>query len=164
MNRIFWGTLKRFGWSLALVVGILCAASQTMKNNPPGAGQNPRLINTCLITGNVAGLVKFYEQVLGIKAKKSGNDYADFQTGGGVLAIFSATAQEKYIPGSGEAAKNKSVILEFKVAHVDQEYKRLKPIITTWVKLPDNTPWGTRSMYFRDNDGNLVDFYGMLKN
>jgi hypothetical protein len=41
----------------------------------------------------------------------------------GLLAIFSEEAQEKYIPGSTEAAKNKSMVLEFRVADVDQEIK-----------------------------------------
>jgi uncharacterized glyoxalase superfamily protein PhnB len=76
-----------------------------------------------------------------------------------VLAIFSAAAQEKYIPGSAEAAHNKSVILEFQVADVDREYVRLNGLVKTWVKPPTTQPWGTRSIYFRDPDGNLIDFY-----
>ncbi len=54
----------------------------------------------------------------------SGPDYAEFPTSAGVLAIFSAEAQEKYIPGSTETAQNKSVILEFRVANVDGEYRK----------------------------------------
>ena len=57
---------------------------------------NPTLMNTCLITTNVGQLVNFYESVLGIKAQRSGDQYAEFRTGVGVLAIFSAEAQEKY--------------------------------------------------------------------
>ena len=60
----------------------------------------PALISTCVITKDVKGLVAFYEPVLKLKAKWSGEDYAEFATGAGVLAIFSANAQEKYIPGS----------------------------------------------------------------
>jgi uncharacterized glyoxalase superfamily protein PhnB len=80
-----------------------------------------------------------------------------------VLAIFSQEAQQKYIPGSTEEATNKSVILEFKVADVDQEYRRLQSLVKTWVKPPTTQPWGTRSVYFRDPDGNLVDFYVIVK-
>jgi|SRR6516165_1480812 len=119
----------------------------------------PILMNTCLITTNVNRLVNFYEGVLGIEAERSGNQYVEFRTGVGVLAIFSIDAQEKYIPGSADAASNKSVILEFKVIDVDHEYARLQPLITTWVKKPTTQPWGTRSVYFRDPDGNLVNFY-----
>jgi len=119
----------------------------------------PTLINTCLVTANVDNLVKFYESVLQMKAHRTGEEYAEFHTGVGVLAIFSADAQEKYIPGSADAAKNKSAILEFRVTDVDQEYARLQPLVKTWVKPPTTQPWGTRSIYFRDPDGNLVDFY-----
>jgi len=131
--------------------------------NNPQTQPNPILINTCLITTNISRLVNFYENVLGMKARWSGEQYAEFHTGVGVLAISSAEAQEKYIPGSSEAASNRSAILQFKVADVDHEYVRLQPLVTIWVKKPTTQPWGTRSVYFRDPDGNLVDFYMAAK-
>ena len=144
---------------LILVAGVaLMACSMLGANNSQRQG-SPVLINTCLITTNVSRLVNFYENVLGMKARWSGEQYAEFHTGVGVLAIFSAEAQEKYIPGSSEAASNRSAILQFKVADVDHEYVRLQPLVTIWVKKPTTQPWGTRSVYFRDPDGNLVDFY-----
>ena len=94
-----------------------------------------------------------------MRAKWSGKDYAEFETGVGVLAIFSEEAQERYVPGSTKAANNKSIGLEFRVADVDQQYRRLQSAVKTWVKPPTTQPWGTRSIYFRDPDGNLVDFY-----
>jgi uncharacterized glyoxalase superfamily protein PhnB len=154
-------------WPLALMLTLGAAGwsvnPQTTDDIPPAAGRVPTLVNTCLITNNVKRLVEFYEPVLGLKAKMSGEDYAEFPTDGGVLAIFSQEAQQKYIPDSTEAANNKSVILEFKVAHVDQEYRRLQSLVKTWVKPPTTQPWGTRSIYFRDPDGNLVDFYVFVK-
>jgi len=120
---------------------------------------SPTLAHTCLITGDVKRLVDFYEPVLQIKPKWSGNEYAEFTAGSSVLAIFSFAAQEKYIPGSSQAGTNRSLILEFKVPDVDYEYLRLRGIVKTWVKPPTTQPWGTRSIYFRDPDGNLVDFY-----
>ena len=89
--------------------------------------------------------------------------YAEFRTSVGVLAIFDAQAQEKYIPGSAVAQANRSAILEFKVPDVDGEYARLQGIVQTWVKPPTTQPWGTRSIYFRDPDGNLVDFFTPAK-
>jgi catechol 2,3-dioxygenase-like lactoylglutathione lyase family enzyme len=122
-------------------------------------GHIPTLIRTCVISNNVKRLVDFYEPVLNLKAKWSGKDYVEFPTGAGILAIFSADAQQSYIPGSSEAASNKSMVLEFELADVDMEYRRLGKLVKTWVKAPTTQPWGTRSIYFRDPDGNLVDFY-----
>ncbi len=79
--------------------------------------------------------------------------------GSSVLAIFSFAAQQRYIPDATEAAKNRNVILEFRVADADREYQRLQGLVTQWVKPPTTQPWGTRSIYFRDPDGNLVDFF-----
>jgi catechol 2,3-dioxygenase-like lactoylglutathione lyase family enzyme len=143
---------------VAVSAGALVASVQLRAGHAAPA-TSPTLINTCLITANVDYLVSFYESVLQMKAQRTGEDYAEFHTGVGVLAIFSAEAQEKYIPGSADAAKNKSAILEFRVIDVDQEYARLQPSVKTWVKPPTTQPWGTRSIYFRDPDGNLVDFY-----
>jgi catechol 2,3-dioxygenase-like lactoylglutathione lyase family enzyme len=123
----------------------------------------PNLINTCLFTGNVNRLVEFYESILQMKANRADETYASFETGVGVLAIFSLAAQEKYIPGSTEGLKNGTMVLEFKVADVDAEFERLQGLVKVWVKPPTTQPWGSRSIYFRDPDGNLVDFFTIVK-
>lgn len=156
--------MSRFG-AFLVAIGLTAsfAAAPVMAQNSPNeslpTAVAPQLINTCLITPNVNQLVAFYEAVLELKAERSGEDYAEFHTGAGVLAIFSAAAQERYIPGSAEGAANKSAVLEFRVDDVDQEYSRLQSVVKTWVKPPTTQPWGTRSVYFRDPDGNLVDFF-----
>jgi catechol 2,3-dioxygenase-like lactoylglutathione lyase family enzyme len=145
---------------LAVAVAAWPASLRTVDHHPASdATSVPKLMHTCLITKNVNQLIQFYEPILALKAQRSGEDYAEFSTPVGVLAIFSAAAQEKYIPGSAIPASNKSMILEFQVADVDKEYARLQSLVKTWVKPPTTQPWGTRSTYFRDPDGNLVDFY-----
>lgn len=138
---------------------LLAAVSATFTFAQSPSPSAPALINTCLITANVDRLVAFYEPILQLKAIRSGHDYAEFHTTGGVLAIFSAKAQQAYIPNSAEPASNKSLVMEFRVANVDAEYARLRSLVSTWVKPPTTQPWGTRSIYFRDPDGNLVDFF-----
>src|SRR5580704_3402996 len=118
-----------------LVIGLVAAAagwSAKLPNDPTEPSRIPRLVNTCVITNNVKRLVEFYEPILGLKATRSGEDYAEFPSDAGVFAIFSAEAQEKYIPGSTESAKNRSVILEFRVSDVDQEYRRLQSLVKAW--------------------------------
>ena len=148
----------------AIAVAMLLALAAPCLIHPQSTNEGSRreipvLQNTCLISANVRRLVEFYEPILNRKANWSAEDYAEFPTRAGVLAIFSSAAQEKYIPGSAEPGTNRSVILEFKVADVDAEYRRLQPLVKTWVKPPTTQPWGTRSIYLRDPDGNLVDFY-----
>lgn len=150
-------------WSLAigLTLGIagLWATQPVDGHSSSEVSRIPKLMHTCLITENVNQLVQFYEPILRLKAQRSGEDYVEFNTGTGVLALFSAAAQERYIPGSTDAGRNKSAILEFEVADVDAEYARLQSLVKMWVKAPTTQPWGTRSIYFRDPDGNLIDFY-----
>jgi uncharacterized glyoxalase superfamily protein PhnB len=125
--------------------------------------QGPALVYTCLVTNDVKLLTEFYERTLQIKAHVISDIYVEFPTSAGTLAIFDAKAQEKYIPGAVQAGQNRSSILEFNVANVDREYARLQGAVKTWVKSPTTQPWGTRSIYFRDPDGNLVDFFTRVK-
>ena len=136
---------------------------RTGRNAQATDAPRPVLINTCLITGKFTQLVDFYQRVLGIAPRVSNGVYAEFRTDRGVLAIFTAQAQEQYIPGSALPASNKSAILEFKVTNVDEEFARLHKFVKGWVKTPTNQPWGTRSFYFRDPDGNLIDFFAPAK-
>ena len=101
----------------------------------------------------------FYQKVLQAQPHWSGADYVEFRTADAVLALFSFRAQEKYIPGSADPGHNRSAILEFRVNDPDREYVRLRRFVKNWVKPPTTQPWGTRSIYFRDPDGNLVDFF-----
>jgi catechol 2,3-dioxygenase-like lactoylglutathione lyase family enzyme len=146
---------------LCLVTAITVSKPRPNESNfsPAVASTAPTLINTCLITNNVEKLAAFYTQVLKMKPHKVDATYVEFQTDKGVLALFAGAAQDKYIPGSTVAGQNHSVVLEFRVADVGQEYIRLQGIVEQWVKAPTTQPWGTRSIYFRDPDGNLVNFF-----
>jgi uncharacterized glyoxalase superfamily protein PhnB len=151
--------------SLFFAVTVICSDLLKGKPNPEQLNSmaTPVLINTCIITARLSVLVNFYQNVLNTIPQITNGNYAEFRTGTGVLAIFSSAAQEKYIPGSAKPESNKSVIMEFRVTDVDKQFSRLCSFVKNWVKLPANQPWGTRSFYFRDPDGNLVDFYAPLK-
>ena len=142
-----------------LLILFLASGGTLAQPSSAPAAPGPELVHTCLITSDVDRLVAFYQPVLRLTAHRTGLDYAEFRTGAGVLAIFSARAQENYIPGSAIAGNNRGVVLEFRVDNVDREYARLQGLVRVWVKPPTTQPWGTRSIYFRDPDGNLVDFF-----
>jgi len=158
-------------WRIVLIGNLLLANGFALgawraaraRGNTEATTQTRALTHTCLISKNVQRLTEFYERALQMPAHRVSDIYVEFPTSAGTLAIFDADAQEKYIPGSAEAGQNRSAILEFHVDNADEEYARLQGIVRTWVKAPTTQPWGTRSIYFRDPDGNLVDFYTQAK-
>ena len=115
----------------------------------------------CLVTDDVSALVGFYREVLGVNAE--GDDvHAELRTEGAGIAIFSTAGMAGMAPGSMHGAGSGSCILAFQVADVDAEYERLQALGVTFVKLPQTHPWGARSLWFRDPDGNIVDFYAVV--
>ncbi len=115
----------------------------------------------CLVTDHVPALVQFYTQILGCQAE--GDDvHAEFTLDGLGLAIFTRQGMEDMAPDSMKGAGYGSVTIGFEVDDVDKEYERLKALGVTFVKLPATYPWGARSVWFRDPDGNIVDFYSRV--
>ncbi|MFF2726952.1 VOC family protein [Streptomyces sp. NPDC058008] len=112
-----------------------------------------------IITGDVARLVTFYEQVTGVRAVWATEDFAELTTPGATLAIASTRTVPLFAPGSARPAENHSVITEFLVDDVDRVHRNLSAYVTDFVAGPTTMPWGNRSLLFRDPDGNLVNFF-----
>ncbi len=118
-------------------------------------------VSTRIITAGVKRLVDFYETVTGIRLTLYTEDFAELITEAGTLAIGS-TRTLRLFGGDHVAspAENRSAIVEFRVADVDDEYRRLGGLIEgALVQAPTTMPWGNRSLLFRDPDGNLVNFF-----
>ena len=115
----------------------------------------------CLVSERVPELVQFYTEILGCQAE--GDDFhAEFTVGGLSLAIFTRQGMEEMAPGSMQGAGYGNITTGFEVEDVDAEYERLKALGVEIVKLPATYPWGARSVWFRDPDGNIVDFYSRV--
>lgn len=121
-----------------------------------------KLTHSCIITQSIERLQEFYADVLRIEPQAYGEYYVEFPTECGTLSLYSLVAHEQLAPGSARAASNRSVELEFQVDDVDKEYVRLQHMDIEWVKLPTTQSWGGRSIYFRDPDGNLINFYSRV--
>jgi catechol 2,3-dioxygenase-like lactoylglutathione lyase family enzyme len=118
-----------------------------------------RLARTCLIVSDVAALRDFYREVLKLTPAPDLPEYAEFDIGGGGLALYDVRYHNKLAPGSAKAGQNRSSVIEVEVPDVDAEYRRLRRRVKDWVKPPTTQPWGSRSIYFRDPEGNLVNLY-----
>jgi predicted enzyme related to lactoylglutathione lyase len=117
-----------------------------------------KLASTRLVTHDVCALARFYSTVIGI-VPVGIEDYVEFETATGVLAISSKRGVDIFNAGAAVPAANRSVIVEFEVENVDRERSRLDRIIGEFVLEPTDQPWGSRSMLFRDPDGNLINFF-----
>ena len=121
--------------------------------------ENMNLVSLRIITANIKTLVQFFEKATGIEAKWLTDDFAEIVTSTFTLAIGSTRTLAFFGEGAAQPAANKSVIIEFLVENVDNEYERIKDLTNDIVQKPTTMPWGNRSLLFRDTDGNLINFF-----
>jgi len=118
-----------------------------------------QFISIRIITDDVERLTAFYERITGQSAERTGDVFAQFRADGLFLAIGSTRTVAMLEPGSVTPGSNRSVLVEFLVDDVDQEFERLRADIDEIVLEPTTMPWGNRSLLFRDPDGNLVNLF-----
>lgn len=119
------------------------------------------LTHSCIVTENIDTLCRFYRQVLQIEPRLS-DQYAEFPTDDGIVSLWTFQGAEQQAPGAFQPDANRSIMLEFEVADVDAEYARLQGMDIEWIKPPSTQAWGNRSIYFRDPDGNAINFYSRV--
>jgi predicted enzyme related to lactoylglutathione lyase len=114
-----------------------------------------------IITADIKRLVQFYENVTGMPFTWYTDDFAELRTNLGALAIGSTRTLALFGGDAvAAAASNRSVIIEFQVENVDDNYQQLTSVLgDNVVQKPTTMPWGNRSLLFRDTDGNLVNFF-----
>jgi predicted enzyme related to lactoylglutathione lyase len=121
-----------------------------------------KFTGVCLITKNVRALSEFYVEALGMTAQ--GDDtHMELCTASAGIAIFSEEGMEGMAPGSMQGSGCGSITLGFEVADADAEYERIREMGAPIVKPPQTHPWGARAFWFRDPDGNVLDFYQPLR-
>ncbi len=112
-----------------------------------------------IITDDVDRLAAFYQEVTGATAARPAPVFAELRTTSGTLAIGSTATVAMLGDRAPHPGRNDSVIVEFLVDDVDQEFARLRDVLDDVVLEPTTMPWGNRSVLFRDPDGNLVNLF-----
>jgi len=112
-----------------------------------------------IITADIKRLVQFFEKATSLSAKWSTDDFAEINDGSFTLAIGSTKTLAFFGENVAQPGANKSVIIEFLVKNVDDDYERVKDLASEIVQKPTTMPWGNRSLLFRDPDGNLINFF-----
>jgi catechol 2,3-dioxygenase-like lactoylglutathione lyase family enzyme len=117
-----------------------------------------RMKGVCIITQDIPRLRDFYQAVLQVEAE--GDDtFTAFSGEVITLSLFTEPEMERMEPGAGRG----SCTLEFEVDDVDQEFERLTKLDVPIVKPPMTHSWGLRSVWFRDPDGNIVNFFAPVR-
>jgi catechol 2,3-dioxygenase-like lactoylglutathione lyase family enzyme len=112
----------------------------------------------CIITPDMKRLCSFYRDVL--QGDIIGDEVSALvTTEGAALYFFYEAGMDGLAPGSMTGAGRGAYTLEFEVHDVDCEYERLVKMGVPVVKPPETYPWGRRSAWFRDPDGNIINFH-----
>jgi predicted enzyme related to lactoylglutathione lyase len=113
-----------------------------------------------IITADIKRLTGFYEKITGISVTMYTEDFGELKTPACTLAIGSVRTLQLFGGDVARPADNHTAIIEFRVADVDAQYRKLVDVIGgSLVQEPTTMPWGNRSLLFRDPDGNLVNFF-----
>jgi len=121
--------------------------------------ENTNLVSLRIITADINRLVTFFEQATGTTAKWATEDFAEIKSKSFTLAIGSTRTLAFFGGEIAQPATNRSIIIEFLVENVDEDYERIKGLTNDIVQEPTTMPWGNRSLLFRDPDGNLINFF-----
>jgi uncharacterized glyoxalase superfamily protein PhnB len=121
-----------------------------------------KLTGLCLITQDVLRLSTFYRDLLEVEMQGD-HIHVELFTQGAGLYIFLESQMDQMAPGSMQDAGHGSFSIEFQVDDVDLAYELILKMGAPIVKQPTTYPWGRRAVWFRDPDGNIVNFYMVVK-
>jgi uncharacterized glyoxalase superfamily protein PhnB len=121
-----------------------------------------------IITANFQKMVSFYKEVLGFESMLELEHYVEFKNEGVRFAIstnqvmFEATNHQSF----KQEKKGRSLELAFKAdtpEEVDKSFANLIAKGAKSIKEPADMPWGQRTAFFADPDGNIHEIFADLK-
>jgi predicted enzyme related to lactoylglutathione lyase len=119
---------------------------------------SPKPLNSiCIVSRDVPRLSAFYAAALQATAEGDAA-FAWISTPRADLAFYHWEGMEQMSPGCMAGAGYGGCVLEFGVEDVDAETSRLLELGVPIVKPPTTQPWGIRSVWFSDPEGNLINF------
>lgn len=122
----------------------------------------PKIFAVGLFAKNMKTMVEFYRNAVGLKTNWNGEPNAEFEMDGTSLIMygredFEAMTSQKFGYPSG---LNGTMELAFDLPYfsdVDREFKRLVGAGASAVMEPTDEPWGQRTSYVADPEGNLIE-------
>jgi catechol 2,3-dioxygenase-like lactoylglutathione lyase family enzyme len=117
---------------------------------------------TVIFVRDMVAMRRFYEGILRFPlARELSPGWIDYQIGGNMLALARPSRTAKDAPTPGGSA---SLQLAFKVAAPDVD-RCADELVRHGIDLlepPTNQPFGHRTLFFRDPDGNLLEVFAEI--
>lgn len=115
------------------------------------------LVQSRIVTEDVEGLAAFYSTLVGTPVALN-EYYVEVPAGAASVGLSKCRFTEYRADRPGQPQRQETV-LDFLVSDVDAEYERIAALGVDWVMPPTTQPWGSRSMIFRDPEGNLINVF-----
>jgi catechol 2,3-dioxygenase-like lactoylglutathione lyase family enzyme len=120
-----------------------------------------------ILADDAQKLKKFYQDVMGFEVQADHGQYIEFQSEGVRFAVCGRAflADATGIAGYKEPKRGHSFELAFPVASprdVDKIYQELIKKGAKPVKEPSDMPWGQRTGFFADPEGNVHEIFATL--
>jgi catechol 2,3-dioxygenase-like lactoylglutathione lyase family enzyme len=123
-----------------------------------------------LFVNNMEIMVKFYRDIMGFKTNWNGDPNADLEAGKTRLIMYGRSDFEKMVSKTFDYPKGLNGTMEIafnlnEYDDVDKEYKRLMDLGVIGIFPPTTMPWGQRTCYVADPEGNLLEIgsFGISK-
>jgi lactoylglutathione lyase len=126
-----------------------------------------RIGSVTVLADDVLRLVKFYCETLGFSVKSAHNDYVELESDGVRFSICSHSTMESATdhPGYAAAKCGQRFTLAFPLhthQEVDEAYADAIAKGATPIRSPRTMPWGQRSAFFADPEGNIHELFADL--
>jgi catechol 2,3-dioxygenase-like lactoylglutathione lyase family enzyme len=112
-----------------------------------------------LIVADLERALRFYEGALGLELQHRSGAYAQLRAGTTRLSLYARDAMQATL---GTALREPTpdapaFELGFKVPDCDAAFAELRAAGAAEAAPPTDRPWGQRTAYLRDPDGNLIE-------
>jgi lactoylglutathione lyase len=141
------------------------------KQEQTGGTKQPKIALITILTDNIGPLVRFYRDALGFRPRgeidEANLSYTELESEGVRFAVCprSVMAQFTMHASFSESTRGQAFELAFPCespAEVDTAYAAIVAQGATPVQSPANMPWGQRSAFFADPDGNIHELFADL--
>ncbi len=112
-----------------------------------------------LIVTDLEQSLSFYTETLGLELQHRAEKYAQINAGTTRLSLYTRDAMQETLGVALEppSLASPSFELGFKVPDCDAAFSELVASGAPAVTEPTTRPWGQRTAYIRDPDGNLIE-------